>query len=78
MTILPVRECTDSLKVLGTMGLGVTDVRAAVEKLKGSPQVVLSPRPSPYHGPEGESSPEEQLAQLASDDGDDDSLYEDY
>lgn len=68
---------TESLHILSTLGLGQADVRAAVEKLKGSPEVVSSPRPSPEE-PQGESSPEEQLAQLASDDADDDSLYEDY
>jgi|EP01043_Picozoa_sp_COSAG02_P054402 ATP-dependent Clp protease ATP-binding subunit ClpA len=71
-------ESIESLEILSTLGLGLADIRAAVEKLKGSPQVVLSPRPSPEEGAEGESSPGEQLAQLASDDADDDSLYEDY
>ncbi len=68
-------ESIESLEVLSTLGLGLADVRAALAKLKGSPQVVLSPKPSPEKGPEGESSPEEQLA---SGDADDDSLYEDY
>jgi ATP-dependent Clp protease ATP-binding subunit ClpA len=70
-------KSTESLHILSALGLGVADVRTAVEKLKGSPEVVSSPRPSPEE-PQGESSPEEQLAQLASDDADDDSLYEDY
>ena len=70
-------KSTESLHILSTLGLGQADVRTAVEKLKGSPEGVSSPRPSPEE-PQGESSPEEQLVQLASDDADDDSLYEDY
>lgn len=70
-------KSTESLQILSTLGLGLADVRAAVEKLKGSPDVVSSPRPS-CEEPQREGSPEEQLAQLASDDADDDSLYEDY
>lgn len=68
-------ESVDSLEILGRLGLGPANVRGAVEKLKGSPQVVSSPRESP----EGEISPAEQLAQLTSDDAaDDESLYDDY
>lgn len=68
-------EGMGSLEVLATLGLGAADVRAAVEKLKGSPQVVLSPRSDPEGGSEAPGSPDGQLAQLASDD---DSIYSDY